>query len=204
MIVPVIVGISGGSASGKTTLANKIQKEFGSNCSILSLDNYYKDFTKAGADIDKVNFDEPSSLDIELFIEHLNQLKKGKPVEIPKYDYRTHGRTNFTSILVPDKLILVEGLFLYNISIPNSLFNFKIYVDTSDEVRFNRRMQRDVKERKRTPESILQQYSTSVKPMYEKFVLPNKTLSDIIINGDFFIAGELKKITRAISKKLND
>lgn len=181
---PVIVGISGGSASGKTTLAKKIAKEYNDKSIIISLDNYYKDYSDPAIDKSTINYDEPASLDIDLFIEHLTDLKNGNPVEIPDYNFCTHSRLEKTIRVEAFPLIIVEGLFLFNIGMPERAFNLKIFVDAPDDIRFIRRLERDVHQRERSVDSIVGQYLRTVRPMHYQHVLPNKTYAQITYNTD--------------------
>lgn len=184
MTQPVIVGISGGSASGKTTLARKIAKQYKGNSIILSLDNYYKDYSDPEIDKSTINYDQPDSLDVELFIKHLSQLKKSESVEIPDYNFCTHSRLEHTIRVEALPLIIVEGLFLFNIGVPERIFNLKVFVDAPDDIRFIRRLERDVHQRSRTVDSVVGQYLRTVRPMHYKYVLPNKTFAQIIYNTD--------------------
>jgi uridine kinase len=184
MLIPVIVGISGGSASGKTFIAERIQKEFCEICSVLSLDSYYKDFNKTRTDLTLINFDEPKSLDLRLFRSHLKILRQGREISVPVYDFKTHSRKKETTEFHPNRLILVDGLFLFNISLPKNIFKLKIYIDTPDEIRYNRRIERDINERGRTIDSVKKQYVSFVQPMYEKYVCPNKALADMVLDSE--------------------
>lgn len=181
---PVIVGISGGSASGKTTLAKKIAKQYKDSSIIISLDNYYKDYSDPSIDKSTINYDQPGSLDVELFIEHLSQLKRGEAVEIPDYNFCTHSRLEQTITISAHPLIIVEGLFLFNIGVPERTYNLKIFVDAPDDIRFIRRLERDVHQRSRTVDSIVGQYLRTVRPMHYKHVLPNKTYAQVTYNTD--------------------
>lgn len=181
---PVIVGISGGSASGKTTLAKKIAKEYRDKSVIISLDNYYKDYSDPAIDKSTINYDEPASLDVELFIKHLTELKKGISVEIPDYNFCAHRRLQETIKIKAYPLIIVEGLFLFNIGMPERTFNLKIFVDAPDDIRFIRRLERDVHQRERSVDSIVGQYLRTVRPMHYRHVLPNKTYAQITYNTD--------------------
>lgn len=181
---PVIVGISGGSASGKTTLAKKIAKEYRDKSVIISLDNYYKDYSDPAIDKSTINYDEPASLDVELFIKHLTELKKGNSVEIPDYNFCAHRRLQETIKIKAYPLIIVEGLFLFNIGMPERTFNLKIFVDAPDDIRFIRRLERDVHQRERSVDSIVGQYLRTVRPMHYRYVLPNKTYAQITYNTD--------------------
>ena len=194
-----IIGICGGSASGKTTLANKLSKVLEPNASIVSLDNYYKNFKGILEELSSVNFDHPDSLDIELFVSHLKELKEGRSIQMPQYDYSIHSRKGETKRVDTTKYFIVEGLFLYNIGIPDHLFDYKIYINTPDDIRFIRRLIRDQEERARSVESIVNQYLTTVKPMHEAYVLPNKPLADHIFQGENYSTKEVEDLAEQIA-----
>ncbi len=181
---PVIIGISGGSASGKTTLAKRIAKEYRPNSVILSLDNYYRDYSDSKVDKTEINYDQPESLDIPLFIEQIAALKRGVAVDIPSYNFCTHSRETETIHVPPLPLIVVEGLFLFNIGVPEKIFSLKVFVDAPDDIRFIRRLERDVHQRGRTVDSVVGQYLKTVRPMHYRYVLPNKTLAQVNYNTE--------------------
>jgi uridine kinase len=183
-VQPVIIGISGGSASGKTTLAKKIANVYPNNSIIISLDNYYKDYSDPSIDKATINYDQPGSLDVRLFIEHLTQLKRGEAVDIPDYNFCTHSRLEKTIPIEAHPLIIVEGLFLFNIGMPERTYNLKIFVDAPDDIRFIRRLERDVHQRSRSVDSIVAQYLKTVRPMHYKHVLPNKTFAQVTYNTE--------------------
>jgi uridine kinase len=194
----VIVGICGGSASGKTTLAKKISKYFPDSVNVLSLDNYYRDLKGIVEELSKVNYDHPESLDVALFIEHVIALKKGKKVEIPQYDFSTHSRSDETIKLPGKSVTIIEGLFLYNIGIPVELFDLKVFMETPSDIRFIRRLLRDREERGRDVESIVNQYLATVRPMHDIYVAPNKKLADIVIYGDNYTTKDLESLVKSI------
>jgi uridine kinase len=193
-----IVGICGGSASGKTTLAKKLSKLFDCEVGILSLDNYYKNFSGMVEELSKVNYDHPDSLDITFFIEHIEALKEGRKIEVPVYDYENHGRKKETKSLQVNKLLIIEGLFLYNIGIPDELFDLKVFMDTPSDIRFIRRLVRDREERGRTVESIVNQYLATVRPMHDIYVAPNKKLADVVFKGAGYSHADLTKLADRI------
>lgn len=180
---PIIIGVAGGTGSGKTTVAMKILERVGAeNIAYIPHDAYYRDLSHLPPEERaKVNFDHPDSLETELLIEHLKQLKEGQPVDIPVYDFTTHTRTNQTRRVGPAPVILVEGILVFAEPALRELFDVKLYVDTDADVRLIRRIQRDVRERGRTLESVLQQYLTTVRPMHLEFVEPSKRYADVII-----------------------
>ncbi len=177
------IGIAGGTGSGKTTVASAISRNFDpSDICILSHDCYYKEFkglTKA--EKDKLNFDHLDSLDNELFVEHLINLKQGYPVEVPVYDFTTHSRKPETKLLIPTKIIIVEGILIFAEPRIRQLLDIKIFVDTDADLRILRRIQRDIKERGRTFESVVEQYIHTVRPMHLEFVEPSKRYADLIV-----------------------
>lgn len=178
----VFVGVAGGSGSGKTTLAKKIYDAFGDNVVVIEQDAYYKDLSSLPEEErDYVNFDHPNSLDFALLKEHLTQLKEGKCINKPIYDFKTHTRKSETVRIVPKKVILVEGILLFAIPDVRDLFDLKIYVDNHEDIRLLRRMERDIKERGRDFEGVRDQYLATVKPMHVRYVEHSKWFADIII-----------------------
>jgi uridine kinase len=180
---PVLIGIAGGTGSGKTTVANVILERAGAeNIAFLPHDAYYKDLGDLpAAQKELMNFDHPDALESTLLIEHLKTLRKGNAVEIPIYDFTTHSRTSKTKHVQPKPVILVDGILIFAESELKDLFDVKIFVDTPADVRFIRRLQRDIAERGRTVESVINQYQTTVRPMHEEFVEPSKRHADVII-----------------------
>lgn len=184
----IIIGIAGGSGSGKTTFARRLLDALGKeNCSILGQDSYYIDqshrFDKDGG---AVNFDHPDSLDFPLMAEHFKQLKKGQDIEVPVYDFATHTRGSKANSLEVKKYILVDGILLFSQDIVLPHLDIKIYIDCPEELRFQRRLDRDVRERGRTPEGVKEQFLKQVKPMHDQFVETSKKLSDDIVNVENF------------------
>lgn len=180
---PVIIGVAGGTGSGKTTVAMKILEQVGTeHIGYIPHDAYYRDLSHLPPEERmKVNFDHPDSLDTELLVQHLQQLRAGRAVEIPIYDFTTHTRTAQTRRVGPAPVILVEGILVFAESALRKLFDVKLYVDTDADIRFIRRLQRDVQERGRSVESVIQQYLHTVRPMHLEFVEPSKRYADIII-----------------------
>lgn len=179
----MVIGIAGGSGSGKTTLAQAIYDAIGEeNITYISHDSYYRDISHLPLEErEKQNFDHPNSLETSLLIEHLAELKKGNSVAIPRYDFGTHSRLVERDMTFPRPVILVEGILIF--SEPNllDLFDIRVFVDTEDDIRLIRRIQRDTVERKRTLESILHQYLTTVRPMHLEFVESSKRNAHIIV-----------------------
>jgi uridine kinase len=180
---PLVIGISGGTGSGKTTVANAILERVGiGNISFLPHDAYYKDLRELSpAQRIEVNFDHPDSLDTSLLIEHIKTLKQYKPIALPVYDFKTHSRTSDTLPVEPQPLILVDGILIFIDAELRELFDIKIFVDTAADIRFIRRLERDRQERGRTTESVINQYLSTVRPMHLEFVEPSKRYADVII-----------------------
>jgi uridine kinase len=180
---PLILGIAGGSGSGKTTVARVILDRVGEHhIAFIPHDAYYKDLNHLTlAERAAVNFDHPDSLDTPLLIEHVRALKASKPVAIPIYDFKTHSRTLQTIALAPQSVILVEGILIFVEKELRDLFDVKIFVDTDADIRLIRRLQRDIAERGRTADSVIQQYLATVRPMHQEFVEPSKRFADVII-----------------------
>ncbi|MBI9054690.1 MAG: uridine kinase [Bacteroidales bacterium] len=179
---PIIIGIAGGTGSGKTTIVDIIQQQIGEKITLLKQDSYYKDFSHlSAAKRDKINFDHPSAFDTKLFIEHINSLKSNIFVQAPTYDYITHTRTKKTIKKVPNKIIIVEGILIFENAKVRNLLDIKIYVDTDADLRILRRITRDIKERGRNLTSIVNQYYETVRPMHIKFVEPSKRFADVIV-----------------------
>jgi uridine kinase len=180
---PVVIAIAGGSGSGKTTVANVIMDRIGrEHIACLPHDAYYKDLSQLGpSQRASVNFDHPDSLDTCLLIDHIRQLKEYKQIALPIYDFKTHSRTAETILIDPQPVILVEGILIFTEAELRSLFDIKIFVDTDPDIRFIRRLQRDISERGRSTESVVKQYLTTVRPMHLEFVEPSKRYADVII-----------------------
>jgi uridine kinase len=180
---PIIIGIAGGTGSGKTTVANVILERVGADkIAFLAHDAYYKDLGDLPrAQKDSINFDHPDSLETDLLVKHIEELLRWNPIEIPIYDFTTHSRTSSTYHLEPQNVVLVEGILVFVDSDLRNLFDVKIFVDTPADVRFIRRLQRDIIERSRTVESVIEQYEKTVRPMHLEFVEPSKRYADVII-----------------------
>lgn len=179
---PVIVGIAGGTGSGKTTLARKIQEGIGERSVLVQHDWYYRDLGSfTDAERARVNFDHPDSLDNELLHEHLQALKAGQGVDAPQYDFTTHSRRAETVRIAPRPIIVVEGILLFALPSLREAFDIKLYVDTDADIRVFRRIRRDIRQRGRDFESIRAQYYETVRPMHLEFVEPSKRWADLII-----------------------
>jgi uridine kinase len=179
----LVIGIAGGSGSGKTTVAQEILQRVGPDrIAFLQHDSYYKDLSGLPpVQRAAVNFDHPHSLETELLIEHIASLRDGNAVEVPIYDFSTHSRTTKTYTVQPRRVILVEGILIFTEAALRCMFDVKIFVDTDSDLRFIRRLERDIAERGRTTESVIKQYQLTVRPMHLEFVEPSKRYADIII-----------------------
>ncbi len=183
-ITPVVtIGVAGGSGSGKTTVSNAILERVGTDhIAYLAHDAYYKDIRDIPhLHTDVINFDHPDALETELLIDHIKQLKQGRSVPVPVYDFTTYCRTNEVRIVKPQPIVLVEGILIFAEPDLRSLFDVRIFVDTAADIRFIRRLKRDIDERGRTVNSVIEQYLHSVRPMHLDFVEPSKRYADVII-----------------------
>ena len=178
----ILIGIAGGTGSGKTTLTRHLKEHFGQEVTVISHDNYYKrQDGKTYEERAKVNYDHPSAFDTDLLIEHLRQLKAGHSIQCPVYSYSDHNRTDRTVEIFPTKVIIVEGILIFQNPTLRDMFDIKIFVETDADVRILRRALRDVEDRGRTLQSVVTQYLTTVKPMHEQFVEPSRKYADIIV-----------------------
>lgn len=201
MVTPYIIGVAGGSGSGKTYFARELQKILGDErCSILYQDNYYIDQSaRFDGDGGSVNFDHPSSLDFDLLAQGLRELKKGQSINVPLYDFATHTRKAETIDCHPKKIILVDGILILDSSVVRAALDEAVFFDTPEELRFKRRLDRDVHERGRTAEGVKKQFDLQVKPMHNQFVEPSKIFAQTIVKdfGDYHEAIEFftRKLT---------
>jgi len=197
---PLVIGIAGGSGSGKTTVAQGILQRVGvDQIAFLQHDSYYKDLGGlAPAQRSEINFDHPNSLETDLLIEHITSLRDGKPVEVPIYDFSTDSRTNQTFTIQPRNVIIVEGILIFTETALREKFDVKIYVDTDSDLRFIRRLERDITERGRSTDSVIKQYLSTVRPMHLEFVEPSKRYADIIIPEGGFNSAALDMVVARI------
>lgn len=177
-----IIGVAGGSSSGKTILCKRFISKSDLKIVLIQQDSYYKDLSHLASEKRKLqNFDHPDSFDNDLLYDHLVKLRKGISVKIPEYDYMTHTSTGNYTTVYPGHFILVEGIMLFVDRRLRDIFDYKIYIDVDSDVRLIRRMRRDIKERGRSMDSVIEQYLTTVKPMHSKFVEPSKKYADVLI-----------------------
>lgn len=176
------IGIAGGTGSGKTTITKRIQREFGGSVSVIYHDNYYKAHDDMPySERTKLNYDHPNAFDTELMLSHIRKLKQGEEIRCPVYDYTVHNRSSKTVAVRPARVLVVEGILIFADKALCDEMDIKIYVDTDADVRILRRIVRDVRDRGRSLESVVDQYLGTVKPMHEQFVEPSKRNADIII-----------------------
>ena len=187
----LVIGIAGGTGSGKTTLMNKLMERFGDVITVLSHDNYYKRHDELlYEERCQLNYDEPDALETDLMAAHLESLRRGEAINCPVYDFTVHNRSDETVPVLPKKVIIVEGILIFENEPLRNLMDIRIFVDTDADVRLCRRIKRDVNKRGRTLESVLNQYQQTVKPMHEKYVEPSKKYADIVVpeGGKNFVA----------------
>ena len=179
----LIIGICGGTGSGKTTVANRILESVSANEVVfIQQDSYYRNLTDLPLDYRHIaNFDHPDALDNDLLVNHVRRLKAGEAVELPLYDFKTHTRMNETRHVEPKPIVIVEGILIYADPRLLEQMDIKVFVDTPDDIRFIRRLRRDLAERGRTIESVIEQYLATVRPMHMQFVEPSKRHADVII-----------------------
>ena len=178
----LVIGIAGGSGSGKTTLTNRIAAQFAEDVTVITHDNYYKAHDEMTYEERcRLNYDHPNAFETELMVEHLKLLKVGQAVECPVYVYTIHNRSKNTMVIKPKKVIIVEGILIFESKELCNQMDIRIFVDTDDDLRIIRRIRRDVMERARSLDSVINQYMDTVKPMHEQFVEPSKRNASIIV-----------------------
>ena len=201
----LVIGIAGGTGSGKTTLMNNLISQFRDDVTLLSHDNYYRRHDELTYDLRcLLNYDEPAALETDLMAAHLDQLRQGNSIDCPVYDFTQHNRSDKTIRIVPRKVIIVEGILIFENKELRDLMDIRIFVDTDADVRLCRRILRDVRERGRSLESVLSQYQNTVKPMHEMYVEPSKKYANIIVpeGGENYVA--LDMITGRIRRHLEE
>lgn len=201
----IVVGIAGGTGSGKTTFAEALQGQIKSDSLIISQDSYY--YARADLSFEeriKINYDHPSSFENGLLIDHLRQLKEGKSVDIPVYDFGMYTRSGEVITVYPKPIVIVEGILILTDSALRDEFDIKVFVDTDPDIRILRRLMRDVNERKRTVESVYNQYVGTVKPMHDAFVEPSKKYADIIVPEGGFNTVALNVVASMLRQHLQE
>jgi len=192
---PLLLGVAGGTGSGKTTVARRVLEDVGkTRIVLLEMDSYYRDIEwDTPEDLLHHNFDHPSALDLELLVEHLEALRAGRPVDVPVYDFVRHRRTDEVRVMEPEPVVMLEGILVLALPEIRNLLDFKIYVDTDADIRFIRRLRRDLEERGRSADDVMRQYLQSVRPMHLEFVEPSKRWADVIIpeGGENTVALEM-------------
>ena len=180
---PVVIGVAGGSGSGKTTVVRRIVESLGNDqVTVLEHDRYYR--YRSDLRLEEraaLNYDHPDSLETDLMVRHLEQLRAGQPVEVPLYDFARYARLAATDLIQPRRAVIVEGILIFTDAALRQLLDIKVFVDADDDIRFIRRLRRDVAERGRTMESVVEQYLSTVKPMHLDFVEPSKRYADVIV-----------------------
>lgn len=201
---PLVIGIAGGSGSGKTTVANVVMQRVGAeNIAYLPHDAYYKELGHLPPNQRaQINFDHPDSLENELMIQHIQALREYQPVALPVYDFSTDSRTDKFIEVKPQRIIIVEGILIFAVPDLRKMFDLKIFVDTDPDIRLIRRLQRDISERGRSTESVINQYLTTVRPMHLEFVEPSKRYADVIIPEGGFNAAALDLVVARLEALL--
>jgi len=204
-VKPLIIGIAGGTGSGKTTVAKKIAQALPqASVAFLDMDGYYRNLAHLPMDERRqVNWDHPEAFDLDLFVSHLKQLARGEPVEKPVYDFTTHVRSSRTERITPADVIVVDGILLFVDERVRALCDVKVFVDADPDIRLVRRIQRDMSERGRPLAEILQQYLTTVRPMQQQFVEPSKRYADIILPRGGENAVAIEMILTTIQRRLD-
>lgn len=181
----ITIGVYGGTGSGKTTIVSQIVSEFPTiEIQVISQDSYYKDTSHLTFDERcALNFDHPDAIDFPLLYQHVNSLKNGENIEQPVYSFETHNRTKETVTVVPKKILIIEGILILNYPKLRSLFDLKIFIDADSDMRMERRVSRDISERGRTPEEVLNRYLNTLKPMHKQFIEPMKVHADITLEN---------------------
>ncbi len=193
-ISPIVVGIAGGTASGKSTLAHRLSRYYGDRCLLLSHDRYYLDVDDPSGH----NYDHPSSLETSLCAEHVRALKSGCPVELPNYDFSTHSRMNLADPVSSPEILIVEGILVLSEPELRSLFDLSVFIYADQAVRLERRIARDLAERGRDRAGVLAQFESTVRPMHDQFVEPSRTHASIQISGEGSIEDALATLVSAI------
>ena len=198
-----LIGISGGSGAGKTTIVKSLVDHYENKTAVVELDSYYKDFSNLTFDDrEKINFDHPESFDYKMLKAHINLLLKNEKIKSPIYDYKKHERKENSKTIYPNKLIFLEGTLIFYFEEIVKFMSLKIFIHAKEKVRFTRRLNRDIIYRARTKKSIHEQYHKTVKPMYNKYVRPLKAKADLIISGESELTDNRNKIIREIDSMI--
>ncbi len=202
----LIIGIAGGTGSGKTTVVNQIINELPTaEVTVISQDSYYsKNDNLTYEERCKINFDHPRAIDFDLLIEHLKDLKSGKSIEQPIYSFKTHNRSEETIVTLPRKVVIVEGILIFTSKEIRDLIDIKIFVHADSDERLIRRMRRDISERGRDLSEVLQRYQETLKPMHVQFIEPTKNFADIIIPNDKYNTVAIEVVRTVINEKLKN
>ncbi|MBE7002482.1 MAG: uridine kinase [Ruminococcaceae bacterium] len=201
----LVIGIAGGSGSGKTTLMKNLMEKFGAVATVISHDNYYKRHDELTYEERcGLNYDEPDAFETDLMVQQLKELRNGKAIACPVYDFTVHNRSDETVCIQPSRVIIVEGILIFQNEALRELMDIRIFVDADADIRLCRRIKRDVNKRGRSLESVLQQYQQTVKPMHELYVEPSKRYADIVVpeGGKNMVALEMieDRIARHLGK----
>jgi uridine kinase len=194
-MTPIVVGIAGGTASGKTTVAHGFADRAAGL--LLSHDRYYRDFAVP----EHANFDHPDSLDTALLVTHLASLRAGLPVDVPIYDFATHRRLPLPERIEPRGVIVVEGILALVDPALRACFDLRVYVDAPDDIRFIRRLIRDVADRGRTMTGVIEQYLTTVRPMHAQFIAPCRAFADLVLDGTEGIEGQVERLATLVASR---
>jgi len=200
---PITIGVAGGSGSGKTTVALSILEKVGfENIAYISHDSYYRNWTLPLEERAKLNYDHPDAFDNDLFIEQIEILQSDRAIECPVYDFKAHSRSTETRRVEPQKVILIDGILIFADKKLRELMGIKIFVDTDSDIRFIRRLQRDITERGRTTQSVIDQYQKTVRPMHLEFVEPSKRYADVIIPEGGFNSAAVEMVAARVKSLL--
>ena len=201
----IIIGVFGGTGSGKTTIVNQIVSDFNaSDIQVISQDAYYKDNSNITYDARcLLNFDHPEAIDFELLHEHLMALKNGENIQQPIYDFKTHNRTDKTLQISPKKILILEGILIMNYPKLRSLLDLKVFIETNSDMRMERRVNRDITERGRTPKEVMDRYLNTLKPMHDQFIEPMKMHADVIVENKKNTSINLDKLISKIKSLMS-
>ncbi|MAH20932.1 MAG: uridine kinase [Flavobacteriaceae bacterium] len=201
----IIIGVFGGSGSGKTTIVNQIVSDFNaSDIQVISQDAYYKDNSSITYEERcLLNFDHPEAIDFELLYEHLSALKNGENIQQPIYDFKTHNRTDKTLQISPKKILILEGILIMNYPKLRSLLDLKVFIETNSDMRMERRVKRDITERGRTPKEVMDRYLNNLKPMHDQFIEPMKMHADLIVENHKNTSINLDKLISKIKSLMS-